>query len=86
MSYEVDVLHADKRESLLRVDSIIFNGFGQACPKYPGESTISFDILIKKPGMKLGVKKNHFNHLPVLNNKQISTVIQFLTQLNHDSM
>ena len=30
--YEVDVLNADKHESLLQVDSIIFDGFGQACP------------------------------------------------------
>ena len=88
MSYvlHVDVLHADKHESLLRVDSIICIGFGQACPKYPGESAISLDILIKKPGMKLGVKQNHFNQIPVLNDKQISTVIQFLKQVNHDSM
>ena len=31
-SYEVDVLHADKHESLFLGDSIIFNGFGRACP------------------------------------------------------
>ena len=29
LSYEVDVLHADKHESFLQVDSTIFNGFGQ---------------------------------------------------------
>ena len=34
LSYEVDVLHADKHESLLQGDSIIFHGFGQACPNY----------------------------------------------------
>ena len=31
LSYEVDVLHVDKPESLLQVDTIIFDGFGQAC-------------------------------------------------------
>ena len=41
LSYEVDVLHPDKRESLLQVDSIIFNGFGQAYPNYPGKFAIS---------------------------------------------
>ena len=41
LSYEVDVLHADKHESLLQVDSITFNGFGPACPKYPGKFAIS---------------------------------------------
>ena len=41
LSYEVDVLHADKHESLLQVDSIIFDGFGQAYPNYPGKFAIS---------------------------------------------
>ena len=36
VSYEVNVLHANKHESFLQVDSIIFDGFGQACPSYPG--------------------------------------------------
>ena len=30
--YEVDVLHVDKHESLLQIDKIIFDGFGQAWP------------------------------------------------------
>ena len=35
MIHEVDIfLHADKLESLLQVDSIIFDGFGQACTNY----------------------------------------------------
>ena len=34
-------LHADKHESLLKVDSIIFDGFGQACPNYLGKFEIS---------------------------------------------
>ena len=41
MSYQVDVLHADKHESLLQVDSITFYGFGQACPDYPGKFVMS---------------------------------------------
>ena len=40
-SYEVYVLHADKHESLLQVDSIIFNGCGQPCPNYPRKFAIS---------------------------------------------
>ena len=32
---EADVLHADRHESLLLVDNIIFDGFGQGSPKYP---------------------------------------------------
>ena len=32
-SYQVDVLHADKHESLLVVDAIILDGIGQECPK-----------------------------------------------------
>ena len=39
-SYEVDVLYADKHKSLLQVDSIIFDGFGQACPKYSDKFAI----------------------------------------------
>ena len=40
MSYEDDVLHADK-QSPSQVDSIIFDDFGQACPSYPGKFAIS---------------------------------------------
>ena len=42
LSYEVDVLQADKHERLLQIDSIIFDGFGQACPKYSGKFAMSF--------------------------------------------
>ena len=31
LSYEVYVLHADKHEILLQINSVIFDGFGQAC-------------------------------------------------------
>ena len=37
---EINVLHAAKHESILKVDSIIFNGFGQVCPKYPRKIAI----------------------------------------------
>ena len=41
LSYEVDILHADKHESILQIDSFIFDGFGQARPDYQGKSAIS---------------------------------------------
>ena len=41
LSYEVDVLRADKHECLLKVDSIIFYGFGQACPNNLGKFAMS---------------------------------------------
>ena len=48
LNYEVDVLHADKHEGILQVDSIIFDGFGQACPKYQGKFAISLWHLKEK--------------------------------------
>ena len=41
LSSKVDVLHTDKHESILQVDSIIFDGFGQAYPRYPDKFVIS---------------------------------------------
>ena len=41
LSYEVDVLYAEKQESLLQVDSNIFDEFGQACSKCPDKFAIS---------------------------------------------
>ena len=35
VSDEVDFLHADKHESFLQIDTMIFNGDGQAFPKFP---------------------------------------------------
>ena len=35
MSDEVDFLHADKHESFLQIDNMIFDGDGQAFPKLP---------------------------------------------------
>ena len=35
VSNEVDFLHADKHESFLQIDSMIFYGDGQAFPKFP---------------------------------------------------
>ena len=36
LSYEVDVLDADKHGNVLQVESIIFHGFVHTCPKLPG--------------------------------------------------
>ena len=35
VSDEVDFLHADKDENYLQIDTMIFNGDGQAFPKLP---------------------------------------------------
>ena len=35
VSDEVDFLHADKHESFLQIDTMIFDGDGQAFPKLP---------------------------------------------------
>ena len=48
LRYEVDILHADKHESLLQVDNIIFEWFGQAYPNYMGK------FAIEMSGMMLG--------------------------------
>ena len=52
---EVDVLHAEKQESLLQVDAIIFDGVGQACPKYSGKFAMSLWHLLKQLGMKIAL-------------------------------
>ena len=41
LSYEADVLHADRHESRLQVDNFLFDGFGQGCPKYPAKFAMS---------------------------------------------
>ena len=48
MSCEVNVLYAENHESPLQVDSIIFDGFGQACPKYSYKYVISLWHLKKE--------------------------------------
>ena len=48
LSYEVDVFHADKHESLLQVDTIILDEVGQACLKYPGKFAMSLRHLKKE--------------------------------------
>ena len=48
LSYEVDILHADKHGSLIQVDSIIFDGLDLACPNYPVEFAISLWHLKKE--------------------------------------
>ena len=35
VSDEVDSLHADKHESFVQIDNLIFDGDGQAFPKFP---------------------------------------------------
>ena len=35
VSDEVDFLHADKYESFAQIDTIVFDGDGQALPKFP---------------------------------------------------
>ena len=35
VSVEVDFLHVGKHESFLQIDTMIFDGDGQAFPKYP---------------------------------------------------
>ena len=54
LSYEVDVLLADKHESLLQVDSIIFDEFGQDAQNARVNLQYPCEILRKKSGMKLG--------------------------------
>ena len=41
LSYEADVLHADRHESRLQVDNFLFDGFGQGYPKYPAKFAMS---------------------------------------------
>ena len=47
LSYEVDALHADKHESFLQVDSMIFDGFDQACQNYPVKFAVTLRHLNK---------------------------------------
>ena len=45
----VDILHADKHENLLQIDSKIFNGYGEAFPKFPKYHVCNaFTISLKK--------------------------------------
>ena len=55
LSCEVNVLHADKHESLLQVDSIIFDKFGQTCPKFPSKFAIFLWHLKNEVRNKLSV-------------------------------
>ena len=48
LSWEVDVVHANKHENLLKVDIIIFDVFGWACPKYTVKFAISLWHLKKE--------------------------------------
>ena len=54
MNNEVDFLHADKHESFLQIDAMIFYGDGQAFPKFPKlQGCNVINILKKKLEMKL---------------------------------
>ena len=54
MSDAVDFLHADKHESLLQIDTKIFDGYGQVFPKFPKKQVWNvFTISLKKLEMKL---------------------------------
>ena len=48
MSDEVDCLHADKHQSFLQVDTIFFDGFGQACPKYSNKFAVPLQYFKKE--------------------------------------
>ena len=54
LSYEVDVLHADKRESLLQVDNIILVGLARHAQITCVNLQCISCILRKRLGMKLG--------------------------------
>ena len=49
---EVDFLHADKHESLLQIDTMIFDGDGQTFPKFPKLQCL-YNVLKMNLGMKL---------------------------------
>ena len=54
MSDAVDFLHADKHKSLLQIDTKIFDGYGQAFPKFPKKKECNvFTIILKKLKVKL---------------------------------
>ena len=54
MSGAVDFLHADKDESLLQIMLRLFDGYGQAFPKFPKKQVCNvFTISLKKLEMKL---------------------------------
>ena len=48
ISQEKLIFGADKHQSFLQVDTIILDGFGQACPKYPDKSVISLRYFKKE--------------------------------------
>ena len=48
MGDEVDFLHADKHERFLQINTIIFDGSGQAFPKFPNSKFAMFLQNIKR--------------------------------------
>ena len=54
MSDEVDFLHAHKHESFQQIDTLIFDGDGEAFPKFPKYQVCNvFSISKEKLEMKL---------------------------------
>lgn len=50
----VDFLHASKYKSFLQDKSIIFDWYGQSCPKYPNWFAISLQFLQKEVRDEIG--------------------------------
>ena len=75
LSYEVDVLQADIHESLLQVDSIIFDGFDKACSKYSGKFC---NIVVK-------IVRNEVTGLTALAGSNTTLKIYY-TSIAHSSM
>ena len=49
MSHAIDFLQADMHENLLQIDTKIFDGYGQALPKFPKKQACNvFTIFLKK--------------------------------------
>ena len=65
---------ADKHESLLQVDSIIFDGFGQAYSNYPGKFAISLCHL-KKEG------RNKVKDLNALTGSDTTLIICYISNV-----
>ena len=77
-SYEADVLHADKHESLLQVDSIIFDGCGLECSSSWIYLQYHRDIVRKKSGMKLGTLLHCLVQILLL-----KCIVMYITMFSH---
>ena len=52
MSYEIDILPADKHNIFLQIDSITLGVHGQACPKHPRQQL--YNIVAISQGKRKG--------------------------------